>query len=351
MSAFFKNLGKKIGQLADLINGNDTEDEAVVSEKSPTTTEANVKNAKTDNAGLQPETESSPGQDSKSQPQAEPEVKQDAKTGAKPAVMEQPKKQPTERELFDNAIDKRNRAIYYLKEEFKSATGSTSSALASLYVYIIVDSEDYDVKKYAWADDTMKSQLRLELDNAMLDGIGRRCLEIRLVTIDNLPERAKEVIPDTLYYSFLAAPRKQGRARGRITVVEGTGSLARNEYILDSEIKQVYHIGRGPMANKPGAYRANDIVVRDNDPDTDLQQRNNHVSSAHADIIASNGRFFLKALKWGCRPMGGACTKLIYDDTDHEIRDTIMRHPLNDGYVIELGKQVVLMYENLSETE
>ena len=313
-----------MGRLADLINGTDSDDST---------------------AAAATETPQTPAAQEPS-----PAPQHNTESPRQPLV--QPKEEvKSESELFDNAIDKRNRAIQYLKEEFKSATGSTSASLASLYVYVIVDTEDYDVKRYAWADDTMKEQLRLELDNAMLESVGKRTLEIRPITKENLPERAKEVIADTLYYSFLAAPKRQSRVRGKITVVEGTGSLAKNEYILDSDKKQVYHIGRGPMANKPGAYRPNDIVVRDNDPETELQQRNNHVSSAHADIIASNGRFFLKALKWGCRPMGGACTKLIYDDTDHEIRDTSMRHPLHDGYVIELGKQVVLLYESLSEED
>lgn len=324
MSAFFKSISEKVGRLADIINGTEPQE----------TTPASPKQE----------------QEAHSAPKAVHNPKPESKPESKPKPAPKPQPEPeTPTDIFNNAIDKRNLAIRYLKDEFREVTGSSSSAIASLYVYVITDREDYDVKKYAWADNSMKEQLRLELDNAMLDGVGRRALEIRLVTMDLLPEQARCVIDGILYYSFLSAPKRQTRVRAKITVVEGTGSLAKQEYNLDSDQKTVYHIGRGPMAAKPGAYRPNDIVVRDNDPDTEIQSRNNHVSSAHADIIASNGRFYIKALKWGCRPLGGACTKLLYDGDEHEIKDASMRHPLNDGYIIELGKNVVLLYNSIDD--
>lgn len=293
MAYFFKKLTDRLGHIADSINGNITSPD-------------------------------SPGKDEKA-----------TGSGNRPDVTT----------IFDNAIDKRDIAVKALLNEFRQATGSTSNAIASLFIYVIVDREDYDVKKYSWADDTMKEHLRLELDNAMLEGVGRNRIEIDLITSDKLPQSSIEIIGGHLYYSFVTPHRrKEKTVRAKITVVEGTGSIDNSHYILDSEAGHVFHIGRGTLSTKPGAYRPNDIVIRSDDPDRNLQSANNHVSSAHADIVAENGNFYLKALQWGCRPMGGASTKLIHGGESHEIKDTAMKHPLHDGDLIELGRQVILLF-------
>lgn len=339
MAAFFKNIGSQFGKLADIINGkNPGEEPHEVIEEQPRQTPPSEKPAE-EKPAEKPAPEKKPVEKPVEKPVQKPAPEKTA--SEKPA--------PTKREVFDNAIDKRDLAIRYIVKEFEEAIGANSSSIASLFVYVIVDREDYDVKRYAWADDTMKEQLRLSLDNAMLEGVGRKTLELRLVMKNELPKSAKEIVPEALYYAFVSPKKREEHVRGTITVVEGTGSLAKEVYELDSSVKKTYNIGRGPLANKPGAIRPNDIVIRDNDPDPDLQQRNNHVSSAHATIVASGGRFYLKALKWGCRPMGGSPTKLIYDDAEHEVPDTFMKYPLKDGYLIRLGNEVVLMFNTDAE--
>lgn len=341
MAKFFKNIGSSISKLADIINGSETENQASpqtgqsVKEAAHAASEKKVQQApKRDDGDTQPLEE---------KPEEKPKKESQQPKQAVPAEPEE-----TETDIFNNAIDKRDLAVRYLVDEFRQATGTSHSGLASLYIYVIVESENFDLTHYAWSDNTMKEQLRLSLDNAMLEAVGRKKLEIQYVTKENLPASAREVVPDILYYAFISAPVAPRQSKARITVVEGTGSLAAKEYTLDSTVKSTYHIGRGPMSRKPGAMRPNDIVVRDTDPDNEIQQRNNHVSSAHADIVASNGHFYLKALRWGCRPMGGASTKLIYDGDEHEVRDINMKYPLKDGYMIELGKEVVLVFNELT---
>ncbi|MDE6323890.1 MAG: hypothetical protein K2L46_00620 [Paramuribaculum sp.] len=302
MTSFFKKIGTRINRLADVINGT-----------------ASVGSV----AASQP------------QPDAVDSAEDDRPT--------------TERELFNNAIDKRDRAIRFLVDEFRESTGSDSRLLESLYINVIVDREEFDVRHYAWADESFKKQLRLELDNAMLSAVGRKNLEIKFVTSGQLPAGAMPVVEDVLYYSFVSAPKPARHFRAVVSIIEGTGSLAKEKYILDSSDKKTYFIGRGPMANKPGAIRPNDIVIRDNDPDATLQQNNNCVSSAHAEITAGNGRFMLKACKWGCRPLGGSPTKIIYDGDEHEVMDTFMKHPLNDNYLIRLGNKVVLRFNTITD--
>ncbi|MCM1348361.1 MAG: hypothetical protein NC338_03035 [Firmicutes bacterium] len=323
MKGFFNKISNSIGKLADVINGSESAEEPAKVSSEP---KAPVEQPKA--------------------PAEKPEVKAET-AKAEAAKTDPPKVEPTKEQLFNNAIDKRDRAIRYILDEFRAATGSNNSAMASLYLFVIVDREDYDIAEYAWADDTMKEQLRLQLDNAMLDAVGKRKLEIVFITKDALTSDAKTVIPDVLYYTFVNAPVTQKQVRAKISIIDGTGSLAKPEYLLDSKERKVYHIGRGPVSRKPGAMRPNDIVIRDADPDKELQGRNNYVSSAHADIVADNGHFYIKALRWGCRPLGGAATKLIYDGNEHEICDINMKYPLNDGYIIELGKEVMLMFNTL----
>lgn len=301
MADFMKKIGKKLNRLSDIINGD----------------------TRVHQTGISPEADCNP--------HVKPD-KSSVNRGISP---------------FDNAIDKRDVAIKALLDEFRQATGSSSSALASLYVYVIVDREDYDVKKYAWADDTMKRNLRLSLDNALLEGIGRNKLEIILIQDSQLPDNAHEVIANVLFYSFLTPKAIHKQITGLLTIMDGTGSTEQNLYRLDSANKQTFHIGRGAISTKSGSFRRNDIIIRDNDPDKGLQARNNHVSSSHADIVVCDGTFHLKACPGGCRPLGGSCTKIISENGSQELRDTEMKYPLHDGSLIELGRQVILQFNTI----
>lgn len=141
---------------------------------------------------------------------------------------------------------------------------------------------------------------------------------------------------------------KPKSSKARITIVEGLGSCRQPEYILDAAEKKIYRIGRGAVSRKPGsAYRMNDIIIDDNNPDPNVQQLNNFVSSAHADIIVDDGRFYLKAMPSGCRAMGGSSTKIIRDQEPYELRDTQSTFALQNGDIIELGKSVLLQFSLL----
>lgn len=295
-------------------------------------------------------------QTTKAESRPKPEPRQKTKQEPKAAAAAKPESEnePTQAEepeqsIYNNAIDKRFRAVNLITDEFKEALGTKSSSMASLTIYVIVDREDYDVKKYAWADDEFRNQLRVSLDHAMLESIGKKSLTIKMVTAEALPSSAKPVAPGELYYSFKTAPKPVLEVKARITVMEGTGSLEKPFYELDSKKKTVYHIGRSETgARIPGA-RYNDIVICADDKDTEIQGRNNFVSSNHADISVKEGRFYINALRGGCRPLGGAATKIIFDDKEYELRDTKMKFPLKDGMLIELGKSVVLIFNTVSD--
>lgn len=265
-----------------------------------------------------------------------------------PAPAEPAAEEPTPRpSATGNAIDRRDKAVKLIVNSMAGATGTSAKMLADLTVWVAVPSKDFDPLAYAWADERMISDLRLALDNAMLEAVGSRSLVIRFDTVDRIPENARSLVENQLYVTWRSEaprPKEPAPVKARISAVESMGSLRRSEYLIDSAIKPVWHIGRGAVSPAAGSYRRNDIIIHDADPSADMQAVNNHVSSNHADIVARSGRFYIKACTGGCRSLGGSPTKLVHDDKPTEISDTATLHPLADGDLIELGKSVLLQF-------
>lgn len=133
--------------------------------------------------------------------------------------------------------------------------------------------------------------------------------------------------------------------KAAVSVYQGIGSLKEKEYLLDAQDKTVYRIGRGAVSRKPGAaYRVNDIIIEENNPNTAVQKLNDYVSSSQADILLEDGAFFLRATPSGSRMSGGSPTKIIRDGNPIELRDPLSSYRLKDGDLIELGKSVLLLF-------
>ena len=67
------------------------------------------------------------------------------------------------------------------------------------------------------------------------------------------------------------------------------------------------------------------------------------VSSAHADLVCKDGRFFLQVLPPGCA-IGGNSTRIIRDQKPIELDQPSLSYPLLDGDLIELGRAVLLEF-------
>lgn len=251
-------------------------------------------------------------------------------------------------DILDNAIDNRDRAVKLIVDTMKSAIGTTASALAHLVIWVQVDSPDYDPLAYAWADDKMLDNLRLALDNAMLEAVGAGSITLRFAVKEDI-KASRTVVKNALYCSWqIPEPEThtEGHNNARISLISGSGSLEQEYYILDGEKKSVYHIGRGHTGQHSGSYRINDIVIENAPADETAMQANSFVSSAHADIIYRNSRFYLKACPGGCRSTGGSPTKLIHNEKALELSDVHSMHPINHGDMIELGKSVLLLFSS-----
>lgn len=254
---------------------------------------------------------------------------------------------------FTTAIDKRAFVIDALLKKFRNSTGTDSRLMENLLIIVVRNEDDDDMSKYDWVGERFESDLRRALSDAFLDRIGSKSLKIELRPKPDGPD-CISLIDNRIYYTWskpeAAAELKKKddvpyqRASAYISVVKGTGSLAQAVYELDTDSRTSWHIGRGVTARKGGKYRINDIVVKDTESNPDLMECNGHVSSAHADIIYKNNRFYLRAAIGGCRACGGSPTKLVRDEQAVELRDTSIVYPLADGDMLELGKKVLLLF-------
>ncbi|MDE6536112.1 MAG: procyclic acidic repetitive family protein [Muribaculaceae bacterium] len=257
----------------------------------------------------------------------------------------------TAEQQFATAIDKRAYVINELLKKFRSSTGTDTKLMEDLVIFVVRNEEDDDMAKYDWIGKRFEDDLRRELTNAFLDRIGSKSLQIVLKPKSEI-EGCISLIDNQVYYKWGRADVAKDdsnelpyeRVTASLSIIEGTGSMMKPVYTLDSDSKKIYHIGRGVASRKAGKYRVNDIVIKDKEADEELLQCNSHVSSSHADIVFKNNRFFLKASIGGCRSIGGSPTKIVRDEKATELRDTNLMYPLEDGDMIELGKNVLLIY-------
>ena len=130
-----------------------------------------------------------------------------------------------------------------------------------------------------------------------------------------------------------------------LSICRGKGSMAKSSYTLDPSVKTRYRIGRGEDSTRPEySFRVNDIVIRTDDADKKVQSLNNHVSSAHADLVYQEGRFYFQVLPPGCA-VGGNITRIVRDQKPFELDNPSISYPLSDGDLIELGGAVLLEFK------
>lgn len=261
------------------------------------------------------------------------------------------KKETTEQK-FATAIDKRAFVINELLKKFRSSTGTDTKLMENLVIIVIRNDEDDDMAKYDWIGKRFEDDLKRELTNAFLEKIGSKSLQI-ILKPKSEAEDCISLIDNQVYYKWGKAdtsvddkPKEipYERVVASVSIIEGTGSMMKPSYVLDSDRKKIFHIGRGVTSRKGGKYRVNDIVIKDKEADHDLLECNAHVSSTHADIVFKNNKFYIKAAIGGCRAIGGSPTKLVRNEKATELRDTNLLYPLEDGDIIELGKNVLLVY-------
>lgn len=133
-----------------------------------------------------------------------------------------------------------------------------------------------------------------------------------------------------------------------VRVYWGKGSLMDGSYEVDPTTRTRWRIGRGQTSNRQDySFRTNEIVIRTDDPDEEIQTLNNHVSSAHADLVYREGRYYLQVLPSGSIT-GNNSTRIIRDQRPIPVEQPGIDYPLLDGDLIELGGTVLLEFKSLS---
>ena len=139
--------------------------------------------------------------------------------------------------------------------------------------------------------------------------------------------------------------------RASISIFGNAGSLLKEQYILSTdEMKEkaitVYNIGAGEFPQVPTGYRQNHIAIDDN-PDGPMIEKNKYVSRMHAHIGYSEQiGFYLQVELDGTRLMGKR-TRIFRGEQKIELDNPQIKVPLQNGDLIELGKAVLLRYEQL----
>lgn len=201
-------------------------------------------------------------------------------------------------------------------------------------------------------DPETQKELRREFDNAGFYGLGQGAINIRQGRpADN--QAYTTVHPDSLYITFAQPPLANSSGPSAIsapsaaptltlTILDDSGSMVQPSYTLNPTTKQRFCIGRGQTSRRQNTYRINDVIIRTDDPNEDMQRRNNCVSSCHADVIFRDGDFFLQVQPGGCRNTGGSATKVIRNQQATEMLDTNTLYRLHNDDILDLGRQVFL---------
>ena len=155
---------------------------------------------------------------------------------------------------------------------------------------------------------------------------------------------------------YLEITDEQVVSRGRtarVTVYEGQGTMLQDEYKLNSvdlqkPSKRSYNIGVGQLVRlSNGMLRRNDIVISDdtNDRNYDL---NKYVSRSHARIDFDDNYGFRLFVESNGTKMAGKRTRVIRGEMIIDLNNTLVPEPLVDGDIIELSRNVMLLFEIVS---
>ena len=136
--------------------------------------------------------------------------------------------------------------------------------------------------------------------------------------------------------------------KARITISGNRGSLLQEYYELSSEVlekehRKYYYIGLGEFPKMDSGYRQNHIAI----DDVNNLETNKFVSRAHARIGFSENIGFYLQVEFGGSRLAGKRTRIFRDEEKIEVENIEAKEPLHNGDLIELGKAVLLKFEEI----
>jgi len=238
---------------------------------------------------------------------------------------EKPEKQPATQ---DNAVENKQKLLNAICEFFRPFFGTTE--FTDTIVVWVANSQP--VFQNFVREKTFETELRAELQNRQLIAINKAKFEFKT---ENSPvELNLQEIASGVYIQLVAPPQKEELpvkevfTKAKISIANGKGSLAQNEYLLDAEQQTTFNIGRGTEYS-------NFVVI---DGDNEL---NNRVSRQHSKIVfQANKGFFLQSRNTDNRTIINRKLERFAD-----IKDLNTKILLQNDDEIELGKSVCLKFE------
>lgn len=279
-------------------------------------------------------------------PAPKPDAPADESTKDEQPEADEPQPQPqkpqkVKKKAEDNPIDHRDKIIKkaasYIKKNNKKNLIPVIWA-ASEYFNSIISNKSFE------------DAFRAELANIGLVELSQWKIDFRFAQPQE-EDKAEEIYEGLVFVSFVkrVQPNQSGRrARASITIYDNAGTMAQNEYILDSDKKKTYHIGREKSVKSgDGKMRINDIIIGS----AEESERNARVSRTHATIVymPGSGRFAIHADAGGCSTMGGQKTRVIKTDDVKDLSNITSKVVLEDGDIIELSREtgVKLLFKKL----
>jgi hypothetical protein len=244
----------------------------------------------------------------------------------------------------DNVVDFRAQLFDALVKNLRPL--SYSDSITDIFVLWVTDkvaTYQLEVRK-----PDFENAFHLALENANLIAVSKAIWQIKT---DDLPGKAnfQQIIPGVYLQIQAAAAHKSIFTKAKISLVNDIGSLMQDVYILDSSKQVIFNIGRGEVVETDRGYRTNYIVVRDNDPDARKQVQNSVVSRAQANIVfVENKGFYLQAMPGGSRTATGGRTRIVRGENELiDVENLNFKYPLQNGDMIELGKTILLKFNEL----
>ncbi len=183
-----------------------------------------------------------------------------------------------------------------------------------------------------------ENALRLELDNS---GIAE-AVNAQWSCSSAPPPPYSSRIGTGLFLDARYINESSGK-RARITAVRG--ELLNEPVILEPTDEEQFNIGRGEFPRlDTGIFHRNQIILTESDEPTE-DSLNKYVSRAHAAILFYPAKgFALKVYPGGCFLTDNR-TRILREDTVIDVTNTALKYPLKHKDQLELGKNVVLLFE------
>lgn len=336
--SLFERIGNFFSEKKE-VPSKEPKEEASTEEKNrteqPATQDSSPKQETKSEPVPKPEPESEPAQPTKSQHAPE---KQDDKASGKSKESDEPKSIEGKEELLKVV---RDMAVSLFDDE-RSYTGK--KMVLWLDADGILFQNIYDTDQYRQRMMSMLvNECAVRFDSIAF-ALGTPAAELRCTPVGKSGKVFMQVLD--------SEPEKpKASKKAAISIFGNAGSLLKEEYVLSPEEMQkkripCYNIGAGQFPQIPTGYRENHIAIDDN-PASPMMEKNKFVSRMHAHIGYSDTvGFYLQVERDGTRLMGKR-TRIFRGEQKIEMDNPMVKEPLKEGDLIELGKAVWLLYREL----